>query len=277
MRSYQMTDEEREQRLRELRERRSSLQRPPDEPVCVAGRGLFIGILIVLVLTVAHCAHAEPLALIFTPTTTCVDGGSRNACSAGKLDIPQASDLVTLCPTPANCWAEASPKVQRFADVPSDASIDGCVNQATARGAQLPVPWSNALDPCGSANWKSSKKSAFAAAPVNTTGIFDITWTAPTVRVDGTPLNDLAGFWIWSAAKGSALGKLKQIPSGTTLAVSLPAFGNGEYQFAVSAYDASGGEGPISPTVDGKVQLPPNAPPGAPLDVQVIFRVGAQR
>lgn len=109
-------------------------------------------------------ADAEQLALIHMASPTCIPGGLRMACTAGsKLDLPAANDLVAMCPTPTNCWAEDSPKVQRFGDVPAGMFIDGCNNPATPRGATLPNPWDASKDPCGNF-WRPVLATAYIAA-----------------------------------------------------------------------------------------------------------------
>lgn len=128
-----------------------------------AGRWMMVAAAMGLAILAFKRADAEQLALIHTASATCVSGGARDACTAGaKLDLPTANDLVALCPTPTNCWAETKPRVQRFADVPATTFIDGCNNPATARGAALPNPWDASKDPCGNF-WKAVAASTYAA------------------------------------------------------------------------------------------------------------------
>lgn len=119
--------------------------------------------LLALSLLAAGLAQAEPLALIHTPSSTCVDDGPRLSCAAGRLDIPKAEDLVAPCADATGCWpAIGDPlPIQRYKDLPATAWIDGCNNPATVRGTALPVPWSAEADPCKT--WKIWQVSTFAA------------------------------------------------------------------------------------------------------------------
>lgn len=214
-------------------------------------------------------AHSEPLAVIHVKSTTaCTAGSDRSSagCAASKLDIPKADDLVAPCPDANSCWpASGALPLKRFSDVAPTEFVDGCNNPATARGTQLPIPWSAAADPCKI--WKIWPASTFAAA--NTTGTFKLSWVAPTQNTDGSALTDLAGFWIYSAANGSALGKLVQIKSAATTSTELSGYGPGSYQFAMSAYNAAGTESALTQAVPITVVTAPKVP-GAPVSLSIV-------
>lgn len=99
--------------------------------------------------------------------------------------------------------------------------------------------------------------------PPKAVGAFRLRWTIPAQNTNGTALTDLAGFWIYSAAEGTPLGKMLQIPSPTVTTIDLTGYGPGKYQFAMTAYNSEGTEGSMTPALS--VEQPKPAPnvPGA--------------
>ena len=89
--------------------------------------------------------------------------------------------------------------------------------------------------------------------PEVVTGTATLTWTAPSTKADGSPLDDLAGFWIYY---GTDSGSYSQTPIRVPCALSdagrtithqvtnLPA-GN-TYYFVVTAYNTSQAESAYS-------------------------------
>jgi hypothetical protein len=74
-----------------------------------------------------------------------------------------------------------------------------------------------------------------------------LSWEAPTVNVDGTPLTDLAGFKIYYSTI-SPIDKAVSlsIDTGNATTYALEGFESGTYYFAVTAYDNSGNESDFS-------------------------------
>jgi hypothetical protein len=78
-------------------------------------------------------------------------------------------------------------------------------------------------------------------------GTATLSWTAPTQRTDGSPLNDLAGFKVYWGTAADTLVNVIPIdnPGVTTYVVeNLP--GGSTYYFATSAFDSSGIESALS-------------------------------
>jgi hypothetical protein len=102
----------------------------------------------------------------------------------------------------------------------------------TPAPAPAPAPGSSGLPP----------PSEFIPAPSApaAAGTVTVSWEAPTLRVDESPLENLAGFRVYyGAAAGAYTSKLEvNAPSLTSVVISsLPA---GTYWFVVTAYDAEG-------------------------------------
>jgi hypothetical protein len=85
------------------------------------------------------------------------------------------------------------------------------------------------------------------------TGSATLSWDAPTERVDGTPLADLAGYRIhYGTASGSYSNQATIANPGVTTYV-VPDLGAGTYYFAIRAYDASGLESDLSAEVSKRI------------------------
>ena len=89
---------------------------------------------------------------------------------------------------------------------------------------------------CGSGGSSSSSISATTVV---------ISWTAPTLNIDGSPLTDLAGYKIYY---GPATNDYSEgsINVGLTTSYDTQALSAGYYCFVVVAYDTSGNESTYS-------------------------------
>ncbi len=73
-----------------------------------------------------------------------------------------------------------------------------------------------------------------------------LSWSAPTQNTDGTPVTDLAGYYVHYGTSPSALSESLDVsgPASTTYVVT--GLSSGTYYFAVSAYNSLGFEGALS-------------------------------
>lgn len=79
-----------------------------------------------------------------------------------------------------------------------------------------------------------------------------LTWEAPTTNVDGTPINDLAGFKIYY---GTSSGNYTQaVDAGNATTYTFNNLSPGMYYFTVTAYDTSGYESGFSNEVSKALQ-----------------------
>lgn len=224
--------------------------------------------------------HAEPLALVHDATAACKDGGLRQACTTGRIDIPKAGDLVALCPNTSGCW-DGAPVMQLFEKVPATTTIDGCDNSTVTRTTPLaqrtlPFVWSTAADPCKGL-WKAFPAGTFAAMPVNKTGTISLSIYKPDFTVAGLlPESALTGFQLYSCAilanDNCTLTFHSLIPVGANPIIkSIPGYGNGKYSFAASAMYGtieSGQTGPVK--VEVKIPVPdPVKIPGKPSSLSI--------
>lgn len=183
-----------------------------------------------------------------------------------KYDVPKDADLVRVCVLPdrsQTCQPEQLRWLQ-FSKANLLDRIDVCVDDLTP-GVLAPFPvWSFNADPCK--GWDQIPK--YNLIPVGV-GAFRLSWDAPTVNTDNSTLTDLAGFWIYSSAAGSPLGKLRQLADPTSTMADVSGYGPGQYTFAVSAYNKSGVEGALSASVTGTIDQPAPKTPGAPRNLRI--------
>ncbi len=89
------------------------------------------------------------------------------------------------------------------------------------------------------------------AAP--TTGSAALSWTAPTLNDDGTPLTNLGGYRIYKGTSPSALSQIADIASAGTTSYVVSNLASGTHYFALSSYTTAGVESarttPVSKTI----------------------------
>lgn len=87
--------------------------------------------------------------------------------------------------------------------------------------------------------------SAVAMLSVSVFGVVGLSWQAPTENVDGSPLEDLAGYKIYYGSESRSYTDQVQVnsPSTTTQDVTLA---SGSYYFAMTALDVEGNESAYS-------------------------------
>jgi hypothetical protein len=76
------------------------------------------------------------------------------------------------------------------------------------------------------------------------TGVASLHWETPPSKVDGSPLDDLAGYRILYGRNGDDLDKSVLIDSATTTSYEFSALSSGIWYFAVVAVSNCGLEGP---------------------------------
>jgi Putative Ig domain len=86
-----------------------------------------------------------------------------------------------------------------------------------------------------------------AAAP-RSTGV-TLSWTAPTQKVDGSQLNDLAGYTISFGTSENALSRTVTVDNPSIDRYVFDTLPSGTYYFGIRAISASGGESQLSEVV----------------------------
>jgi len=106
-------------------------------------------------------------------------------------------------------------------------------------------------DPAPNVQKQCELRSGSSTTPAPVTGSAKVSWTAPTVNADGTPITDLAGFRVlYGPASGSYT--LSVAASAPPVTVSnLPA---GRWFFVVKAVDTASNESAASAEVSKTIQ-----------------------
>ena len=88
---------------------------------------------------------------------------------------------------------------------------------------------------------------AFSIAVVaNATGSALLTWTPPTVNVDGTSLTDLAGYRIYWGTSANNYTNSQTVPNAGVSSTMVEQLTPATYYFVMTAFDAAGNESGFS-------------------------------
>jgi hypothetical protein len=87
----------------------------------------------------------------------------------------------------------------------------------------------------------------------NATGSVTLQWTAPTENTNGTPLTNLAGYWIYYGTSANALTKSVQITNPGIVSYVLQNLSPGTWYFALSSYTNAGVQSSTSPVASTTV------------------------
>jgi hypothetical protein len=89
--------------------------------------------------------------------------------------------------------------------------------------------------------------------PPASSGIAELTWTAPTLNEDGTPLTNLAGYKVRYGQTPGALTTTRDIANPATTSVTIEGLSSGTWYFTVASYTNAGVEsaptGAVSKTI----------------------------
>ena len=89
--------------------------------------------------------------------------------------------------------------------------------------------------------------------PPATSGTAELTWTAPTLNEDGTPLTNLAGYKVRYGQTPGALSQVRDIANPATTSVTIEGLSSGTWYFTVASYTNAGVEsaptGAVSKTI----------------------------
>ena len=99
---------------------------------------------------------------------------------------------------------------------------------------------------------------ALPATPNPTT----ISWTAPTLNTDGTPLTDLAGYKIYYGTATGVYGTPKDVGNVMTYPISSVVTTKGTYFLVVTAYNTAGDESDYSNELSFRLKSIPAKPTG---------------
>jgi hypothetical protein len=104
---------------------------------------------------------------------------------------------------------------------------------------------------------ESASLAAFSVtvneAPAGGTGSATVSWTPPTLRSDGSPLNNLAGYRIHYGTSSGSYSQSITVDTAGLTTFTVENLAAGTYYFAVTAFDSAGMESsystPVSKTI----------------------------
>jgi hypothetical protein len=97
-----------------------------------------------------------------------------------------------------------------------------------------------------------SSTSSTTSDTITPPPVYSLTWDAPTKNVDGTDLNDLAGYKVYYGI--SSRNYSNSIDVGNVMTYEINSLSAGTYHFSVTAYDISGNESDYSIEVSKIIQ-----------------------
>ena len=78
--------------------------------------------------------------------------------------------------------------------------------------------------------------------PPTASGTAELTWTAPTLNEDGTPLTNLAGYKVRYGQTPGTLTQVRDIANPATTSVTIEGLSSGTWYFTLASYTNAGVE-----------------------------------
>jgi hypothetical protein len=157
---------------------------------------------------------------------------------AGNLYVFQptastTSGTATFSASGLPSWASVNPSTGEISGTPSsnNVGVTGDITLSASDGSTT-----TSLTP-----FKIDVTAAQAA-----TGSATLSWTAPTLNTNGTPVTDLAGYHIHYGTTPGALDKVIDVPGAKTTEYEISNLSSGTYYFAITAYNSMGIDSPDS-------------------------------
>ena len=159
---------------------------------------------------------------------------------------PQTTPVANPTPaTPATPAQNTTPALSQDVLVPANKPGLPGINTPIKTLPGVPVvPLGPIPDKATEVNAQGVKTYRFSGPGPTGPGKATLTWDAPKTNVDGTPINDLAGYKIYF---GSEPGKFSHvIDVGNVTNFEITNLPSGEFYCAATAYDTSGNESTLS-------------------------------
>jgi hypothetical protein len=87
-----------------------------------------------------------------------------------------------------------------------------------------------------------------SAVPASVPQAVALSWDPPTQNTDGSPLTDLAGYWIYTGTNADNLSRLVQISDPQITQYQVVNLSAGRHYFAITAFNRRGTESALSAT-----------------------------
>lgn len=188
-------------------------------------------------ITVAAPPNAAP-RISGTPPTT-VTAGQAYSFTPTATDA-DAGQTLTFSIAGKPAWASFSTTTGRLSGTPDSTYV--------GTSAPITITVSD-----GTASASLPAFTITVAAPP-TTGSATLSWTAPTLNEDGSPLTNLQGYRIYYGTSSSNLSQVLEIPDGGIRSAVVEDLAPATWYFALKAYNTSGVESSFSNVASKTIQ-----------------------
>ncbi len=133
--------------------------------------------------------------------------------------------------------------------LPGWASIDPGTGRISGTPAASDVGTTGAIAVSAVDGGTTASLPAFTiqvTAPQTASGSASLSWTAPTVNTNGTPITDLAGYHIYYGTTEGSLDTFIDVPGAALTEYEISNLASGTYFFTVTAYNSLGLESAAS-------------------------------
>jgi hypothetical protein len=137
----------------------------------------------------------------------------------------------TFSATGLPSWAAINPSTGEISGSPAASDVGTTSTIAVS-----------AVDGSATASLPSFQITVTAAS----TGSATLSWVAPTLNTDGTPVTNLTGYHIYYGTSAGALSSLIDVPGAATTEYEISNLSSGTYYFVVMAYNSMGLESAAS-------------------------------
>jgi len=178
-------------------------------------------------------------SIAVTPASSSVAQGASQQFTA----IGTFSDGTTQNLTAAAVWSSSNSGVAAV----SNAADSKGLAAALAAGTTTITAVSGSIS-------ASASLTVTAPAPVPAPGSTTLSWTAPSQRVDGSPITNLAGYRLYYGTSSGNYTAVQDLGNVTTLNLATLSLGQGTYYFVLTAYDIQNYESGYSTEISRTIQ-----------------------
>ena len=170
-----------------------------------------------------------------------IAGSPQTTATAGKAysfqpSVSQGSGTISFSITGQPHWASFNSATGALSGTPSTSD----------EGTSAPITISASN---GSSSASLASFTIQVNAPGGTSGSAALSWSAPTINTNGTPITNLAGYHIYYGTNEYSLSNTVDITSPTATSYVIVGLSHGTYYFTIVAYNSAGVDSPQSSTV----------------------------
>jgi hypothetical protein len=179
----------------------------------------------------------DPVQVTDSPSTPSISGSPQGAVVIGQAYTftPQATDpngdTLTFEIQNRPAWATFEAATGRLSGTPTAAQVG---------------TYSNVTISVSDGRTRASLPAFTISVNAVADGQATLSWTAPTLRSDATPLSDLAGYRIYYGTTPDSFTQMITVNTAGVTTYVLENLGQGTWYFAIAAFDSTGMESALS-------------------------------